>query len=421
MLDDDLLQQSFEASLLNILVVDADSASAASTREMLEQKGLKATFARDGGQAHGSIRMTQPDLVLLEAILPGESGFEVCERIKAQFPLVPILFFTEINLDSARNLARRIGADGYLIRPCSVSTLYDVMKQVANSVIQRVEQEKQEEGAIHFQCRCGKRLQEKLQNRGKFMTCRRCSARVQIPNQSTQEFITRVDSDLSDSSTEVNPLQFLTVKCSSCATYFRLASSEGLLRQCPSCGAEQKGAISIEGAPMSRAALESSLRVLRILNGRNKGKKMMLPLQEVVVGRSAECHIRPKAETVSDRHCSLEPGPRGIRVRDLGSQRGTYINETRIDNEALLRPGNVLRIGSLKFRLLGDDLPVEEELQRVQKWSAEEEEARRNGASVIEAGSETAAEAAQVIRQHWNITRRLRIDHAEQPASRVTK
>lgn len=417
MIDDDIRHQEFEASLLNILVVDPSAASAEATRAMLEDKGLKVSIVRDGGQAHGSIRMTQPDLVLLEAILPVESGFEVCERIKEQFPLVPVLFFTEINLDSARNLARRIGADGYLTRPCSADTLYDVMKRVANSVAERVEHEKQEHGAISFQCRCGKRLKEKLQNRGKFMTCPKCSERVKIPNQSVQEFICHSEAASPDCASDVNLLEFVTVKCSRCATYFRLASGDGLLRKCPSCGAEQSGPISISGAPMSRAALDSSLRVLRILNGKRKNRKMMLPRRKVLVGRAPDCHIRPKAECVSEHHCSLEPGPHGIRVCDLGSERGTYINEVRVENEGLLRPGNILRIGRLKFQLVGEDLSVEEELQRVQKWSAEEEEARRQGRSMIKAGSETAAEAAQVIRQHWNITRRARVDHVEQALS----
>ena len=69
-------------------------------------------------------------------------------------------------------------------------------------------------------------------------------------------------------------------------------------------------------------------------------------------------------------------------------------------------PGQVLQIGALKFRLIGEDLSVEDEMKRVQKWSAKEGKAREKGVRLIEGGQATGAEAAQVIQQHWNITRK---------------
>ena len=156
---------------------------------------------------------------------------------------------------------------------------------------------------------------------------------------------------------------------------------------------------------MSRAALESSLRVLRILKGKSKGKKLMLPEREIVFGRDESCDIRHGSKTVSGRHCTLEPTELGIHVRDLGSERGTYIDGERVTDEGLVKAGSVLRIGELQFRLVGEDLSVEEELQRVQKWSEKEQTARDRGIRMIEAGKETASEAAQVIQQYWNIMR----------------
>ena len=48
----------------------------------MEQAGFDARVFKDGGQVHGSLSMDRPDVVLLKLILPGESGFEICERLK---------------------------------------------------------------------------------------------------------------------------------------------------------------------------------------------------------------------------------------------------------------------------------------------------------------------------------------------------
>ena len=64
-----------------IMVVDDDD-SARETKSILEQAGFDARVLKDGGQVHGSLSMDRPDVVLLQLILPGESGFEICERLK---------------------------------------------------------------------------------------------------------------------------------------------------------------------------------------------------------------------------------------------------------------------------------------------------------------------------------------------------
>ena len=168
--------------------------------------------------------------------------------------------------------------------------------------------------------------------------------------------------------------------------------------------------MSIVGAKMSRAALESSLRVLRVLNGKSKGKKILLPEHLVTFGKAPGCTIRHNSKTISDRHCSLLPTCRGIVVTDLGSQFGTFIDGEQIppNEEFLLGPNSVLWIGELQFRLIGEDTTLEDAQNRVQSWSAKQEEAQEHGKRVIEAGKDTATEAAQVIQQFWNIGRTKR-------------
>ena len=400
------------AVLLNrIMLIEEDPAAVEETKKLLSERGFQVSVARDGGQAQGTIRMHAPDLILMQLILPGESGFEICEKVKENYPRIPILIYTEVSLASAINLAERVGADGYLIRPVSPEKLFETMQRVAEAVWEQSQEEDDgnlaDDGFIKFRCSCGQRFKEKYENRGKYTTCSGCQNRTRIPNKSFHQFI-KDDSVGSDdtASNSLQPLKFVTVKCPACQTFYKLGNVQGDWRKCPRCEHLHTGPLSIVGAPMSRAALESSLRVLRILNGKSKGKKLMLPEREIVFGRDEDCDIRHGSKSVSGRHCTLEPTEFGIRVRDLGSERGTFIDGERLSEEGLVKAGSILRIGELQFRLVGQDLSVEEELQRVQKWSEKEQNARQRGIRMIEAGKETAAEAAQVIQQYWNIMRK---------------
>ncbi len=395
------------APLERILIVD-DEGAANTLQAELTACGFKVSTARDGGQTYGAIRMRPPDMVLIEAILPTETGFEICEKIKQQSSRVPVMMLTEINLESARNLAQRVGADGYLTKPCATELLCEVMREVAENVAaMHIERDSKEVGVIHFRCRCGKRLRERFENRGKYVNCPKCTDRMLIPNQTIKEFVTRAVETDEGSSADLEPMKFITIKCQHCSTFYRLAKAGTDWRTCPRCDKQQTGSLSIVGAPISQAALESSLRVLRVLNGKSKGKKILLPATEITFGRAADCAIRHNSKSVSEHHCRLKPTPRGVVVTDLGSEHGTFIEGERLspNEERLLGPQALLWIGELQFRLLGEETTAEDEAARVQNWSARQDEAREKGVKLIDAGSDTASEAAQVIRQYWNLTR----------------
>jgi pSer/pThr/pTyr-binding forkhead associated (FHA) protein len=71
-----------------------------------------------------------------------------------------------------------------------------------------------------------------------------------------------------------------------------------------------------------------------------------------LIGRDAACDLRLDAdEYVSARHARLELAPDGVRVVDLGSTNGTYVNGERVARERLLRSGDVLRLGQTELRL----------------------------------------------------------------------
>ncbi len=92
---------------------------------------------------------------------------------------------------------------------------------------------------------------------------------------------------------------------------------------------------------------------LIVQSGKHKGKKIVLPEREVIIGRDDVSFIRMTSSDVSRQHCSLTPTDKGLLARDLGSQNGTIVNNVRIEAETLLQPGDLLQIGPILFELAG--------------------------------------------------------------------
>lgn len=207
----------------------------------------------------------------------------------------------------------------------------------------------------------------------------------------------------------LEPLNFVTVKCQFCGTFYRLTPGkmeEG--RTCPKCHETQRGSLSIVGAPLSRAALASSMRVLLIRSGRYKGKKLLLPNEEITIGRSKKCQIRDNSDELAEEHCALQPTPEGLQVRDLDTEQGTFVNRQRIDEPVFMRPGDLLRIGPLLYQLAGHDMP-EEELEAAAAKAGMSTGVQTKQVDkdtvLFKSNKNTAAEAAEVIQEHWELTR----------------
>ncbi|WP_141880676.1 MtrAB system response regulator MtrA [Homoserinimonas aerilata] len=99
-----------------ILVVDDDVALAEMIGIVLRGDGFDPSFCADGSEALQAFRDTKPDLVLLDLMLPGRNGIEVCEEIRAESG-VPIIMLTAKSdtTDVVRGLES--GADDYVVKP----------------------------------------------------------------------------------------------------------------------------------------------------------------------------------------------------------------------------------------------------------------------------------------------------------------
>ena len=99
-----------------VLVVDDDTALAEMIGIVLRSEGFEPSFCADGGEAVEAFRTTRPELVLLDLMLPGMDGIEVCSRIREESG-VPIIMLTAKGdtTDVVRGLES--GADDYIVKP----------------------------------------------------------------------------------------------------------------------------------------------------------------------------------------------------------------------------------------------------------------------------------------------------------------
>lgn len=91
---------------------------------------------------------------------------------------------------------------------------------------------------------------------------------------------------------------------------------------------------------------------LKVRHGKNDGREIKIPGPIFLIGRSEDCHLRPKSDAISRRHCEISIDEKGVWVRDLGSKNGTLVNGEKITGEHVLRPGDILRVGRLEFEVL---------------------------------------------------------------------
>jgi len=105
-----------------VLVVDDEEAIAEAVRARLESEGYRVVVALDGPEAIEAHREHQPDLVVLDLMLPGMDGLEVCKRIQRD-RWTPVLMLTAKTEEADKVAGFAVGADDYLTKPFSLREL----------------------------------------------------------------------------------------------------------------------------------------------------------------------------------------------------------------------------------------------------------------------------------------------------------
>ena len=103
-----------------ILVIEDDAAISRGLADNLRFAAHDVMTAADGEEGYRLLRERQPDLVVLDLMLPGLSGFELCRKARAEGSTVPILMLTARGDEADRVLGLDLGADDYVTKPFSI-------------------------------------------------------------------------------------------------------------------------------------------------------------------------------------------------------------------------------------------------------------------------------------------------------------
>ena len=105
-----------------VLVVEDEPTIADAVAARLRAEGFTVQVAGDGPSAVEAARRTPPDAIVLDVMLPGFDGLEVCRRIQAERP-VPVLMLTARDDETDLLVGLAVGADDYLTKPFSMREL----------------------------------------------------------------------------------------------------------------------------------------------------------------------------------------------------------------------------------------------------------------------------------------------------------
>jgi len=119
-----------------ILVADDEPNIVISLEYLLKREGYAVTIARDGQEALDAIARDQPDLLLLDVMMPKKTGFEVCQEIRLNEALqhIKILMLTAKGRDTDVVKGMALGADAYMTKPFSIRDLVQKVAEMLGRV-----------------------------------------------------------------------------------------------------------------------------------------------------------------------------------------------------------------------------------------------------------------------------------------------
>lgn len=107
----------------SILIVDDEVDIASSIQYVLKQEGFSILLAHDGLQAMQVIDNQHPDLIILDVMMPGIDGYEVCRRVRSQDKKTPILMLTARTSEVDTVVGLELGANDYIAKPVRLREL----------------------------------------------------------------------------------------------------------------------------------------------------------------------------------------------------------------------------------------------------------------------------------------------------------
>jgi len=121
-----------KADVTTVLIADDDLEILKLTRTLLRRRGFEVIEASDGDEAMRQLLENRPQLVILDVMMPGQSGWEVCRSIRESETLkdMAVIMLTGVGSRMNEMTSPLYGADGYLDKPFEFSALDALVTQV---------------------------------------------------------------------------------------------------------------------------------------------------------------------------------------------------------------------------------------------------------------------------------------------------
>jgi DNA-binding response OmpR family regulator len=132
----------------SVLVVEDEEAIAEAVRARLSSEGYEVRVVHDGPQAIRSVAQERPDLVVLDLMLPGMDGLEVCREIQKR-DWVPVLMLTARADEADKIAGLAVGADDYMTKPFSLRELVARVRAILRRM-DRIERGTEEDSVTRF-------------------------------------------------------------------------------------------------------------------------------------------------------------------------------------------------------------------------------------------------------------------------------
>lgn len=134
------------ASAVKILVIEDEETVRAALYDNLTYEGYQVLTSENGQTGIELFRESSPDLVILDVMMPGIDGLQVCRMIRAERSQTPIIMLTAKGAEIDKVVGLEIGADDYLTKPFGMRELFARIKALLRRVESNVAREEESEG-----------------------------------------------------------------------------------------------------------------------------------------------------------------------------------------------------------------------------------------------------------------------------------
>ncbi|MEL7281270.1 MAG: response regulator [Pseudomonadota bacterium] len=120
---------------MKVIVIEDERNIIEAISFILSRDGWDVTTHSNGHDAVDAVRARKPDIVILDVMLPGKSGFDILSEIRndAELARTPVLMLTARGQDKDREMAARAGASAYMTKPFSNAEVLDAVRQLVSA------------------------------------------------------------------------------------------------------------------------------------------------------------------------------------------------------------------------------------------------------------------------------------------------